>query len=345
MTPPIRFLVLASCGWIGVRAALALWAEAPASGSQPEAVAAATSPPRQPASILVPVALPQQPEQLAVAAPSHGTGRRATVWRSSPPQWPVRRVFHSAPPTLGAPPAAVPDLSQAPVDAWLPVPAAMPRPVPLTGTRGARRWSGSAWLLLRPGAGAASLAPGGTLGGTQAGARVSYRLIDSSAGAVRLYGRLSAAPTPAADTLDGAIGVEWQPLRQVPVAVALERRHNLAGEGRSALAAVVHGGVSERLGHFRLDAYGQAGAVGLGEPDLFADGALRLSRRIGPIELGAGAWAAAQPGAQRLDVGPTLGLPVRIGSANARLSLDWRMRVAGDASPDSGAALTLGADF
>jgi len=345
MTPPIRFLVLASCGWVALRTALALWAEAPASGTQPEAVAEATSHPQQPASRPVPVALPKQHEQLAVAAPSYTGGHDARVWRSSPPQLPVRRVFHSAPPTLGAKPSAAPVLSQQPADAWLPVPAAVPRPVPRSGMAGASRWSGSAWLLLRPGAGAASLATGGTLGGTQAGARVSYRLNDSPAGAVRLYARLSAAPTATADTLDGAIGVEWQPLRQVPVAVALERRHNFAGGGRSAFAAVVHGGVSERLGHFRLDAYAQAGAVGLEQPGLFADGALRLSRRIGPVELGAGAWGAAQPGAQRLDVGPTLGLPIRVGPANARLSLDWRMRVAGDASPDSGVALTLGADF
>jgi hypothetical protein len=85
--------------------------------------------------------------------------------------------------------------------------------------------------------------------------------------------------------------------------------------------------------------------VGRRARDLFADGALRLSRQVGPVELGAGAWGAAQRGARRLDAGPSLSWRLPVPNANLRLQADWRFRIAGDAMPRSGPALTLAADF
>ncbi len=71
----------------------------------------------------------------------------------------------------------------------------------------------------------------------------------------------------------------------------------------------------------------------------------RLSKDAVRISIGAGAWGGAQKDAQRLDVGPTLRADVGIGGFPARLSVDWRARVAGDAAPGSGVAATLSAGF
>jgi hypothetical protein len=142
--------------------------------------------------------------------------------------------------------------------------------------------------------------------------------------------------------------MEWQPVAKLPLRLAAERRQRLGREGRSAFALGAHGGLSEvRLpGNLRLDAYGQAGAVGLRARDLFADGAIRIAAPLdaaGAVRVGAGAWGAAQPGAARLDLGPSLSL--RLPPARATLALDWRFRAAGRARPGSGPAITLSTDF
>ena len=55
---------------------------------------------------------------------------------------------------------------------------------------GATPWSGSAWLLLRDDRARATLAPGGTLGGSQAGARLLYRIGPGLALSGRAYAPL-----------------------------------------------------------------------------------------------------------------------------------------------------------
>jgi hypothetical protein len=101
----------------------------------------------------------------------------------------------------------------------------------------------------------------------------------------------------------------------------------------------------------RAEFYAQGGYVGGNFACAFADGQLRVDRRLlrlGPGELraGGGAWGGAQKGASRFDLGPsaTLGMPIS-GSAGARLAVDWRFRIAGNAEPGSGPALTLSAGF
>jgi hypothetical protein len=208
------------------------------------------------------------------------------------------------------------------------------------------RWSGSVWAFFREGDGAA-LAGGGALGGSQIGARLTYRLSGDIAGplavGVRLY-----APARRASSSEASLGLEWTPSPRVPLRILAERRQALGTDGRSAFALMVHGGVDDMaVGGFRLDAYGQAGVVGAGSRDAFADGAARLSVPVGDrVELGAGVWAAAQPGAARLDVGPqaSLRLPSVAGSA-VELRVDWRLRAAGAAGPGSGPSLTLATGF
>jgi hypothetical protein len=190
--------------------------------------------------------------------------------------------------------------------------------------------------------GSDSLAPGGTLGGSQAGTRIAYRLASGLALSGRLYSPL-ARPQGA----EAAIGIDWQPSSRVPLHVLAERRQRIGSEGRSDFALTAYGGVSEQRlsGGLRLDAYGQGGVVGLRTRDLFVDGAARISARAGPIDVGGGVWGAAQTGVSRLDIGPQASVRLPLGRTSLRVSADWRFRVAGEAAPASGPSLTIGTDF
>jgi hypothetical protein len=231
-----------------------------------------------------------------------------------------------------------------PAAAPLPAPAALPTP-PGTATPSARRWSVSAWTFVRQGDSPA-LAAGGLLGGSQAGARLAYRLNRDSGRPLALSVRVS-APIRRSAGAEAALGIDWKPSRRVPVHVLAERRQALGEEGRSAFAVTLYGGVSEApLGPLRADAYAQAGIVGARSLDPFADGSLRLSLPIGNrARLGAGAWAAAQPGVARIDLGPQAALRLPVAGRSVTVAADWRVRVAGNARPGSGPTLTVATDF
>jgi len=95
------------------------------------------------------------------------------------------------------------------------------------------------------------------------------------------------------------------------------------------------------------EAYAQAGVVGFHRGDLFADGKFSLFSPIGrsPLRLGASVSGGAQPGVERLDVGPEVQVRLPLPRLATRLSVEWRERIAGQALPSSGLAVTLGADF
>ena len=68
-----------------------------------------------------------------------------------------------------------------------------------------------------------------------------------------------------------------------------------------------------------------------------------MSRPVwGRFSAGFGVWGGYQPGLYRVDAGPRISMRVR---DNISVHLDWRQRLAGDAAPGSGPALTLAADF
>jgi hypothetical protein len=238
---------------------------------------------------------------------------------------------------------------------WAPLPAAA-RADPGQGKpfwmrRQMSGWSLAGWLYLRGGAVAApdAIAAAGQLGGSQAGMRIGYGF--GATGRARVYGRAALA-VRRPEQRDLAFGLAFAPVAHWPVDVAVEQRLAAGKEGRTALAAMVSGGVSDvALPHgFRLEAYGQAGVVGMRRRDGFADGAIVVDRRIGPDEtsplrLGALAAGAVQPGAARVDVGPRLTLRLPQVGEGSRIAVDWRQRVAGDAVPESGVALTLATDF
>ncbi|MEO6581884.1 MAG: hypothetical protein ABIN68_03635 [Sphingomicrobium sp.] len=82
---------------------------------------------------------------------------------------------------------------------------------------------------------------------------------------------------------------------------------------------------------FELDAYAQAGVVGARRRDLFADGALTLTKPLfGRYSAGFGLWGGVQPGIYRIDGGPRVSMRVR---NNMRVHLDWRQRLAAMPSP------------
>ncbi len=219
----------------------------------------------------------------------------------------------------------------------------------------ARRWAADGWLLWRDSTGgrsAAGLAPVPQLGGAQAGVRLGYALGDN--GSTSLYGRLS-RPLAGRNGAEAALGVSWKPGRAIPVALAVERRIAVERGGRNAVAAYVAGGFGPQpiapspVGPLEAEAYVQAGIVGAKRRDAFADGMIRLGAPIVTtpqlrLTGGTALWAAAQPGARRIDIGPQLQLSAEPDRA-MRLSVDWRARVDGNAQPASGLALTLSARF
>ena len=100
----------------------------------------------------------------------------------------------------------------------------------------------------------------------------------------------------------------------------------------------------------RAEAYVQGGYVGGHFSTAFVDGQGRIERpvlRLARTEVaaGAGAWGGAQKGASRLDIGPTAAMAFRLGEAYGRMVVDYRFRVAGEAQPKSGPALTLSVGF
>lgn len=200
----------------------------------------------------------------------------------------------------------------------------------------------TAWALLRGTPGTGSLASGGTLGGSQAGARLTYAFDPRIAVSLR-----SSSPIGGSRGGEVAAGVRLTPFPAIPVAITAERRQRIGrfSAGRSDFALFAEGGLYQRpIGwKLMLDGYAQAGVVGLKERDFFADGGFTLSRPVfGRFSLGAGAWGGYQPGLYRIDAGPRLSMRVR---QNVSLHLDWRQRLAGAAQPSSGPALTLGANF
>ncbi|UVI40393.1 hypothetical protein [Qipengyuania spongiae] len=221
----------------------------------------------------------------------------------------------------------------------------------------ARRLSLDSWLFLRSGGeGEAKVvtgAPGPAFyGRSQAGAILRYRLATASRFDPAAYVRADAALVSRGER-QVALGVSARPLAALPLVAHAEMRATRQ-DGRTELrpAAFVTTGTDAAPlpGGFALRSYGQAGYVGGRFASAFADGQAVATREVarfdlGSLRAGAGVWGGAQRGVQRLDIGPSAALSIRLGDAPAHLSLDYRVRVAGDAAPGSGATLTLSRSF
>jgi hypothetical protein len=207
------------------------------------------------------------------------------------------------------------------------------------------RWSASAWLVARSGAGLGAAPGASQLGGSQAGLRIAYMLLPE-----RRLAAVARVVTPLRGRgAEASLGLEWQPTR-APVRLVAEQRFGLDGASSGPGIGVIAGFDGPVASGFRLESYGQAGAIRRNRTEPYADGAIRATRTLTEgdgvrLALGGGAWGAAQRDAARLDLGPSATLALPLGKQNVRLALDWRQRVAGDARPGSGLALTVGSDF
>lgn len=329
---PLRFLALVAVGWVGARITL-LW---PQTGSLPEAIKA-----------LVPLAGVSSAEAaptMPIAAPRADARREAPLRRALPASATVTDAAPAA--AAGAPLLRAPTTwlvapeTAAPAVIALPV-AARPMLAPDRLDPAPNRWSASGWVAVRPGSGLGAAPGGGQLGGSQAGVRISYMLVPRHR--VAVFTRLT-APL-AGKGREAAIGAEWQPTR-APVRLVAEQRFGLDGTRGGPGIGIVTGLDLAVGGGFRLEAYGQAGAIRRARTEPYADGAARVMRGFAApggvrLALGGGVWSAAQRGAERLDAGPSATLAAR----GLRLSIDWRQRLAGGARPGSGLAVTLGGDF
>lgn len=324
---PIRFLIVVTGVWMCGRAVFLLSEREVLSvgGMVPPAMknAAKTTLPAPAAGLTLPLVEPRAAVVTAVPA----ADERRKQWRLAAYE------------VIPAPPPAVPQPAG-------PQPAPTEMVLPGAPTS---RWTGSTWLFARPDRGRSALASGGQLGGSQAGARLAYRLADQ--GPLAVAGRIS---TPLRETrgAEGAVGLDWHPVAALPFRLSVERRIALGNDGRNAWSAYAAGGFYRAglAGGLEIDGYGQGGVVGARSRDLFIDGALRIGRPIALSEgkrmvVGAGIWGAAQPGASRVDIGPRAALSLPLAGTTVTGSVDWRIRVAGDAAPGSGVALTLAADF
>jgi len=272
-----------------------------------------------------PPAPPVRPTQAIWALPEP-----RPIFRPSPSpldDWPFSRLASAAMPARST--VTAPMQSTAPA-----IVAARIDRIPLT-----------MWAMLRDTrtltASPQSLASGGTLGASQAGARLVYNFSPMISAVVRTSSEVGRRGGEVAG------GIRVRPLRSIPLWITAERRQALGqyGGGRNAFAFFAEGGVYDRPmpWGFRLDGYAQAGVVGLSSRDLFADGGLAFTRPIyREFSGGFGLWGGIQPGIYRVDAGPRLTVKMR---RNLRVHLDYRQRLAGNAEPGSGPVLTLAGDF
>ncbi len=356
-------LALVLAGWATART---VWWDDPFASAVAEADAgpfATAGVPTKPSPPAAFAATERATDALLLAAPGWLPKRRRPVlpaMRLAAGASPVARPpGGSDPRTIISPapraaPSAAPVEPQAPPFApFLPAPAFAPdRAQP-------KRWSLDGWAFWRQGSSAAPVSQGRVpvYGASQAGAVLQYRLAPSSPHDPRLYARAYRALVRRGES-ELALGASARPLPRVPLRVAGEVRYTDAAFSNSwrpaAYAVTEIPPLHLPLGT-RLEAYGQAGWVGGPQPTPFADGQASLTRELPALarlsgdrlrlSLGAAAWGGAQEDAQRLDIGPTLRFDLRIGEVPARISVDWREQVAGDAAPRSGMAVTLATGF
>jgi hypothetical protein len=367
MKPSLRFLALALAGWVGVRAATlgslpgAEIFSIERSEAKPPSLITTEFPPIEPVALAPPqmafAGMPpgympygQMPQYVPIsmrpiAVPVYYASMPAT---RPPDQRPIATApspaFYSPIPPLDEWPLsriASASLGERRQASRVPIQSS---PV-VAASRRFDRLQLTSWALLRgrqgQPLGPSSLASGGTLGGSQAGARLSYNVTRQLAASLRTstdVGRRGG---------EVAAGVRVQPVSGLPLWLTAERRQRIGrfGSGRNAFALFAETGVYGRPmpWGFTLDGYLQGGVVGMRSRDVFIDGGATLTRPLfRQFSAGVGIWGGAQPGVYRLDAGPRLSMRVR---NTVRVHLDWRQQLAGNAQPGSGPAITLAGDF
>lgn len=368
---PIMMLLLVLGGWIGLRGAFGEIPQLHAAQSFAGEAVAATG--QMPQARLRPEVQQVPAVVYVVAEPDLGLieqiimrmgfVRPGAIWQQQGAPVAMRgsgmrgSMQEAMMPSAGIPPwsySLIPGVSQTEASAAQSTPQAAPfQPaVQAAQAQPLRRWAVDSWALLRQDT-TAALASGRTsYGASQAGMVVRYRVMPRSGHRPEIYGRISQAMSGAQE-VEGALGVSARPLSDVPVTLAAEGRIAKVN-GRNSIRPAAYAvtqlpPVQLPLG-VRAEAYAQAGYVWGDYSSAFVDGQARAERpvvKIGTMDIhaGAGVWGGAQKGAGRLDVGPAASVYMPLGRLNSRVSVDWRMRVAGQAEPSDGAAITVSTGF
>jgi len=221
------------------------------------------------------------------------------------------------------------------------------------------RWTLDAWAFARQGSGAAPISQGRVpvYGASQAGAILQFKVAPQSRHDPRAYIRAYRALVDRPEN-EVATGISARPLPRIPVRVSAEIRatdNRFSSDVRPAVFAITELPAFSLPASISAEVYAGAGYVGGIADTAFVDGQATLTRemaRFGSdgkdtvrLSIGAGAWGGAQRDADRLDIGPTIRLDMAVGDIPARVSLDWRERIGGDAGPVSGLAATLSTRF
>lgn len=167
-----------------------------------------------------------------------------------------------------------------------------------------------------------------------------------------LYTRLTATPDQPRQS-ELAIGIGGKPMPDVPVRIQAEMRvfdQDRKTEARPAVAVVAELPAMQLPLGGMATGYLQSGYVGGSYATAFIDGHVRAEREVATTSstrllVGGGLWGGAQRGAGRLDVGPSVIMNWDTGPVPLRLALDYRFKLAGDADPPDGVAITLSAGF
>ncbi|NBC36765.1 hypothetical protein GTZ99_09375 [Novosphingobium sp. FSY-8] len=286
---------------------------------------------------------------------------RLALPRPEPPAIASARLPMAAPfsrPTTLVEAGFVASGADARVEAVPSSPAPLPEPS-VSGRRasGGRHWSGDGWAMLRPGGQGAGSAAGSltpTYGASQIGAVLRYRLQPDDPNRLAVYARGYGALNGGGEK-EVAAGISVRLHRKIPVAIMAEVRAGQPRAGvsarvRPAMMAVTELPPQALPGGFRAETYVQAGYVGGANETAFVDGQVRVDAPVdvqgrAMVRIGAGAWGGAQDGAARLDIGPTLRVAYAHGGVAGHVSVDWRVRVAGNAAPVDGPAITIAAGF
>lgn len=361
---PLAVLVLIVAAWIAARAIMweaGIAEPLPPQGSvqrlaaRPVAAAQPGLPVARPLPLPLPMPSRTAPPLRAAGRPVMAQHRVSARPDGHPAGLRQRPASHTvgAPATMPLPLLTLPPTPRAPDDPSL---ARMPVGRKPLSPQPGRRWSADGWFLLRAGGDGALAAGGGaaaTYGASQAGAVLRYRLAPGSGHRPAAYLRATAALN-GSDEREAALGVSARPVAALPIVAGVElRASQQSGRVRLRPAAML---VSELPvialpAALQAEAYVQAGYVGGRFATAFADGQVRVDHDAGKVgqaslALGAAAWGGAQKGVARLDLGPALRIAMPLGQAAiARMAIDWRLRVAGNAAPSSGPALTLSAGF
>lgn len=331
-------------GWTAIRIA-SFWempmpSRVPIVASQQTPLIAASATPALPT--IVDYEMPVTRPQLGQRSPHHSQPRIASVKQGAPPE------TNSQPnpqPLLPIPNAGPP----LPSAVWIQAPVATPTLIARgdsATTPQPSRLSLYAYSYWRWPSGTAPLAAAGQYGGSQSGLIAHYRVVD----AIRLDLQFRAAITPQSNgEREVALGLRWQPVKLLPLRIIAERRFRDKQPDRFAIA-IAGGTPSLHLPvGFKLESYGQAGWVDGSDSSWFFDASAQATKPVfqdkkASLSLGVGAWTGGQRGAQRLDIGPRLDLSLSP-KIPLRLSADWRFRLAGNAAPENGPAVTLSSSF